>query len=174
MGLDFTFLLALIPAVFKGFSKGLVVSALSFVAYYIGLAAALKLSAVVAGYLSHDKDPSPWLPLYSFVLVFIGVVLIINFASRALRTIIRIGQLGIFDRLGGVAFYILIYLFIFSILIFYGEKLGFISYEMKKSSIACRYIGPIAPAMVGFLGKMIPVFGDLFSQLKDYFGSLKN
>ena len=48
MFIDTLFLLAMIAALFKGYTKGLVVAVFSFAAIIIGLAAALKLSSAVA------------------------------------------------------------------------------------------------------------------------------
>jgi membrane protein required for colicin V production len=51
MTIDLIYLLILVAAAFKGFRQGMVLAAFSFVAFFIGLAAAIKLSAVVAGWL---------------------------------------------------------------------------------------------------------------------------
>ena len=51
MIIDIAFAIVMILAIFKGFSKGFIVGIFSLLAFIIGLAAALKLSVVVANYL---------------------------------------------------------------------------------------------------------------------------
>ncbi len=54
MIIDIAFALLMVLAIFKGLRKGLILGIFSLLAFLIGLAAALKLSAVVAVYLN-DK-----------------------------------------------------------------------------------------------------------------------
>ena len=72
MIIDIAFLLVMVIAIFKGLSKGLIVGIFSLLAFIIGLAAALKLSALVAAYLNKNVlSATKWLPVISFLLVFI-------------------------------------------------------------------------------------------------------
>lgn len=162
----------MVIAVYKGYVKGLIVGIFSFIAYFIGLAAALKLSVYVADYIGRQKEPSIWLPLLSFIIVFLVVVVIVNLAGRALRTLVKATTLGWADRLGGIVFFIIIYIFIFSILIFYASEIKWISESEKESSKVYPYIAPVAPAMVGFLGRIFPFFKDLFHNLELFFENL--
>ena len=79
MGIDVAFIIVMAIAVIKGFSKGFVVALFSFLAYIIGLAAALKLSVVVAHHFGSSWNASgKWIPVLSFALVFIIVVFVVN------------------------------------------------------------------------------------------------
>ena len=60
----------MILAIFKGLRKGFILGIFSLLAFIIGLAAALKLSAVVAVYLQKSSNASRWLPVLSFILCF--------------------------------------------------------------------------------------------------------
>lgn len=170
--IDILFLFLVVVAIVKGLSKGFIVGLFSFLAYFIGLAAALKLSSSVAQRISGMEEPSAWMPVLAFSMVFIAVVLTVNLSARFIRSIVKSSSLGWMDRLGGVAFFLIIYLFIFSILVFYASELNWISNEAKETSRVYRFIAPIGPAMVNALGKVIPFFGDLFEKLKVFFENL--
>ena len=72
MLLDIIFAVIIVLAIFKGYQRGLIVGVFSFVAIIIGLAAAMKLSTVVAGYIGKAvKVSDEWLPVISFAVVFI-------------------------------------------------------------------------------------------------------
>ncbi len=69
MIIDIVFILTMIIAIFKGLSKGFIVGIFSLLAFIIGLAAAIKFSAIVAAYLSKNViSATKWLPVISFFL----------------------------------------------------------------------------------------------------------
>ncbi|HMW27400.1 MAG TPA: CvpA family protein, partial [Ferruginibacter sp.] len=64
MLIDLAFGVLMLLAIFKGYQKGFVIAVFSLLAFIIGLAAALKLSTVVAAYLHDSTSISVrWLPL---------------------------------------------------------------------------------------------------------------
>lgn len=173
MIIDIAFIIVMILAVFKGLRKGLILGIFSLIAFIIGIAAALKFSAIVADYLKNNVSASTkWLPLISFILVFIAVVLLINIGARLIRKIMRIAMLGWLDRLGGMVLYVLIYSIIFSVFLFFAEKLFLIRHSTIESSKIYPYISPWGPKVIDNLGKIIPIFKDMFIQLQDFFGGL--
>lgn len=173
MIIDVLFLLLIVIAIFKGFTKGLVVGVFSFVSYFIGLAAALKLSSYVAQQLAgKESEPSPWMPFLSFLLVFVAVVIIVNIVARIIRMSMKAAMMGWIDRFGGVFFFVLIYLFIFSIFLFYGTEMNWIGESTKEESKVYGYIMPVAPRFMKVAGMIMPVFKDLFESLKSFFENL--
>lgn len=175
MIIDIAFLLVMIISVFKGFSKGFVVGIFSFIAFIIGLAAALKLSALVAQHLQTASGVSgKWMPFLAFSLVFIVVVLLVNIGARIIRKTISIAMLGWLDRLAGIVLYIIIYTIIFSVILFFAEKMALLKPETIKASKVYNFVAPWGPAVINNLGKIIPVFKDLFLQLQSFFQNLGN
>lgn len=173
MLIDVAFLLIIIIAVFKGFTKGFVVGLFSFIAFIIGLAAALKLSAVVAHHLESSAGmAAKWLPVISFALVFIVVVLLVNLGARIIRKTLSIAMLGWLDRLGGILLYICIYTIIFSVVLFFGEKTTLIKPATVAASSVHDFVAPWGPKVIDNLGKIIPLFNDLFTQLQSFFETL--
>ena len=53
MWIDIVFLVLVIVAVVKGIRRGIIMAIFSFAGWFIGIAAALKLSALAASYLQH-------------------------------------------------------------------------------------------------------------------------
>ncbi len=174
MLIDLVFVILMVMAIIKGFSKGLIVAIFSLVAFVVGLAAALKLSAVVADYLKTNMDiQSWWLPVLSFAIVFIGVVLLVNVGASVIKKTVSLAMLGWVDRLGGMLFYIIIYLMIYSVVLFYATQIHLISQKGAAESQTYDFVQPWAPWVMKAFGKIIPVFSNLFADLKDFFGGLK-
>jgi membrane protein required for colicin V production len=173
MIIDIAFVLVMILAIFKGFSKGLIIGIFSLLAFIIGLAAALKLSVVVGEYLKHSAGSfAKWLPLISFTLVFIAVVLLVKLLARFLKKAIRFAMLGWMDTLGGMVLYITLYTIIFSIFLFFAARLSIIQSITILDSKLYPYIAPWGPKVMDNLGKIVPVFKDMFTQLQNFFGNV--
>ena len=164
---DIIVLVVIIGAVFKGMQKGLVVALLTFLAFVIGAAVALKMSGVVAAYISERwPDLGAGVPFLSFMLVFVAVVIVVRLLGGVLEKGLDFVFLGWLNKLGGVAFYVLLYFFMLSILVFYFKKLGIASDEWRTTSITYPYLEALAPQVMEWLGKAIPVFKDLFKELQ--------
>ena len=173
--IDLIFAVILIIAVIKGLRKGLVVALFSIVAFIIGLAAAMKLSAVVAVYLQKNVAVSnQWLPVISFIIVFIVVVVLVNLGGKLVEKTFEMAFLGWANWLGGAIFYLLLYTIIVSIFLFYAEKINLVKQEMISNSIVYPYIKPWGPAVINTFGKIIPLFKDSFQQLESFFEKLSD
>ena len=170
MVLDIIVAVILILAVIKGYRQGLIVALFSVVAFIIGLAAALKLSVVVADYIGQAvKISDKWLPIISFAIVFLIVVLLVRLGARFIQRTVEFAMLGWLNRIGGILLYAGLYILIFSILIFYADQLGFIKPETKNESVTYTYVQPWGPKLMEGLGKIIPVFKGMFNDLEDFF-----
>ncbi|SRR5665213_1380165 len=173
MIIDITFALLMLIAVFKGLRKGFIIGIFSSLGFIIGLAAALKLSAVVAGYLGKNViSATRWLPFISFFLVFIVVILLVGLGARLIRKTIDLAMLGWLDRLGGMVLYVIIYAIIYSVLLFFAEKVLLLKHTEIAHSALYRYIQPWGPEVIDNLGKIIPFFKDMFHQLESFFAGL--
>jgi membrane protein required for colicin V production len=175
MILDLVFVIILIWAIFKGYRRGLIVGIFSFLAIIVGLAAAIKLSTIVAGYIGKAVNVSDqWLPIISFVAVFIIVVLLVRLGANAIQRTIEIAMLGWVNRLGGIIFYAALYIMVFSVLIFYAEQVHLIKQETIDKSVTYSYVQPWGPRAINGFGAVIPWFKDMFAELEQFFAGVSH
>lgn len=173
MLLDITLVVILILAIIKGYQRGLIVGVFSLVAIIIGLAAAIKLSAVVAGYIGKAiKISDTWLPVISFAVVFILVALLVRLGANMLQKTVEVALLGWVNRLGGMLLYIAIYLIVYSVIIFYAEQVKLIQPETIQKSATYAFIQPWGPRVINGFASIIPVFKDMFAELQSFFGGV--
>jgi membrane protein required for colicin V production len=173
MLIDILVLVLLVMALFKGLRNGLIIAVFSLLAFMIGLAAALKLSAVAADYLGKNSSLSGrWVPVLAFLLVFIAVVLLVRLGAKMLEKVLSLAMMGWLNKIGGVLFYVLLYLFIFSIVLFYATQLKIIQTETAQVSISYPYLYPLAPKVMEGLGVVLPFFKNSFAQLEAFFDGL--
>jgi membrane protein required for colicin V production len=95
MFIDLIFAVIIVFAVLKGYQQGLVVGLFSLAAVIIGLAAAMKMSVVVADHLGRaDKISDQWLPVISFAVVFLLIILLIRLGAKAVEKAVEMVMLG--------------------------------------------------------------------------------
>ena len=170
MFLDLLFVIILVLAIVKGYQRGLIVGIFSFVAVIIGLAAAIKLSAVVAGYIGDTiKVSNEWLPVISFAVVFILVVLLIRLGANMIQKTVEISMLGWVNRLGGILLYIAIYSMVYSVVLFYADQLKLLQPDTIEKSVTYSYVQPWGPKIITGFASVVPVFKDMFTELESFF-----
>jgi membrane protein required for colicin V production len=173
MIIDLICIVLLVFAIYKGMQKGLVVAAFSFLGIIIGMAAALKLSAVVAGALkSYTHINAGWLPFAAFLFTLIAVWLLVRMGAALLETAFEMAFLGWFNKLAGVLLYGILYLTLFSILLFYANKLQLFSTTELSASKTYSYIEPLGPAVMKLFSNLLPMMKGVFDELSAFFGSL--
>jgi membrane protein required for colicin V production len=173
MLLDIIFAVLLVLAVLKGYHQGLLIGVFSLISVIIGLAAAIKLSAVVASWIGNAvKVSDEWLPLLSFIVVFITMVLLIRLGAKAIERTFEVAMLGWVNKLGGVLFFTAIYILVYSILLFYAEQMRLLQPATIEKSVTYPYIKPWGPKVIDQFGAVIPLFKDMFKDLEDFFGHI--
>lgn len=164
--LDIIFAVAIVIATIKGYQRGLIVGLFSLLAIILGLALSMKFSSVVADYLKlHFNWQGVWLPLVSFLLVFIGVVFLIRLGANAIEEAVKAIMLGWLNKLAGIALYVLMFSIVFSVLLYYAVQFKIVSESTTNTSIVYPYLKPIGPYVIDGLGKLIPFFKDMFNKL---------
>lgn len=176
MLLDLIFAVFIVLAILKGYQRGLIVGLFSLVAIIIGLAAAMKLSTVVAGYIGQAvKVSEQWLPIISFVVVFLIVILLIRLGAKAIESAVEVTMLGWVNKIGGIILFVAIYTVVFSVLLFYAEQMKLIQPETINKSVIYSFVQPWGPKAINGFGSIIPVFKDMFGELEQFFdGIAKN
>lgn len=170
MFIDLIFAVVIVLAVLKGYQQGLVVGLFSLVAVIIGLAAAMKLSVVVADYLGKAvKISDQWLPVISFAVVFLLIILLIRLGAKAVEKAVEMAMLGWVNKLAGIILFAAIYITVFSVLLFYAEQLQLIQAETINNSATYSFVQPWGPKAINGLGSLLPVFKGMFEDLKQFF-----
>jgi membrane protein required for colicin V production len=173
MWIDVLFLLFMLLAVFRGIRHGLIISLLSALAFWVGLAAAIKLSATVALLLKNSMHLSTrWLPILAFLLVFVAVIVLVRWIARLAEATIDLAMMGWLNKLGGILLYAVLYTVVLSILLFYAIQVHLVRTSTVNASMTYPVIRSWGPAVIDEFGKWIPFFKGMFAQLEEFFGHL--
>ncbi len=170
MVIDILYIVILAMAAVKGFRQGLVLAAFSFAAFFIGLAAAIKLSAMVAVWLEESLNrPSAWWPFVAFVLVLLVVSGLVKAAAALLSKTLDLVMLGWLNKLGGFIIYAILYTLVFSVVLFYYDQIWHIKEDTKQGSFIYSYIEPWGEWTMNALANWIPQLKDVFHDMERFF-----
>jgi len=173
MIIDIFTIVLLVLALFKGLQRGIIVAIFSLLGFIVGLAAALKLSVLVAGYLEESVSiSSKWLPVISFALVFVVVVVLIRLVANLIQASVEMVWLGWANKIGGAVLYIIIYLLAFSVVLFFLVHAEIVSKKTVGESVTYQYVQPWGPWVLNSIGGVVPVFKDMFKDLEIFFENL--
>lgn len=172
MSIDFIVLILLALAIFKGYRQGAIVAICSYIAILIGLAAAVKLSVIVASYLTANGINGKWISFFSFLIVLVAVIFLVRWLAHLIQKLVEIIFMGWANRLAGIILYILLYCTVFSVLLFYINKIGVIKESTLQASLTYTYIKNLGPWVIDHFGKIIPFFKNMFSDLSNFFGNM--
>ena len=173
MALDIAFLIFLLIGAVKGLQRGFIVGIFSIIAVIIGLAAAIKLSAVAAAYLGGSVNISArWLPVISFILVFLVVLILVRIGANIIQKTVEVAFLGWANRLAGALLYVLLYTIVFSVLLFFAEQLQIVKQETIAESRIYPWVKPVGPFIIDGIGVAVPFFRDMFDSLKAFFENM--
>lgn len=173
MPIDIIFAFLLLLAIIKGYRRGFIIAVFSIIALLAGLAAAIKLSTLVAEYLKGSVNVSAkWLPVISFALVFLVAVFLVRLAATAIEKTVELAMLGWVNRLAGILLYAVLYTVILSVVLFYLDKINLLTKETLANSKTHQFLQPWGPVTINGLGSVIPLFKNMFHELEAFFGSM--
>ena len=151
--LDIILIIPLLWGLYKGFSKGLIIEAASLIALGLSVWGAIKFHDFLSTWMQNSLHwSSKYLPLLSFALIFIGVLLLVFGIAKLIEKIVKAVSLGFLNKLGGAIFGILKFGLILSMLIFFVEavnkSVAFIPSETKNKSLLYPWVQKIAPVVI--------------------------
>lgn len=150
---DVIIIIPLIWGAYKGYTKGFIIEIASLIALAIGIWGGVKFSSVSAEYLSQVFDISPKLmPLISFAVTFIVIVLAIFAIAKFLQKIIKLVALSFINKLAGLIFGCLKFTLIISIVLnlinIVNQHIHFIPPETQQSSLLYAPVSKVAPIII--------------------------
>lgn len=137
---DVFVLVALIYAAWRGFKKGFIIELFTFLALFFGLYAGIHFSDWMSILLKENFGwDSEYLPLISFVIIFLAVGAMVYFGGKAIEKVIKVVQLSLVNKFLGIVFSMLKMILILGSIIMltesYDEKNNVVPTEFKEDSL---------------------------------------
>jgi len=171
--LDACIIIPIIWGAYKGFKKGFIIEVFSFLALILGIACSFKFAHLATAYLQDHFDiNSLLLPFISFILVFVGVVILVFSIAKLIDKFLKIIALGFVNKCAGGLFSLLKYAFMVSIILWLCSQVNLINPETKAHSLLYSYVEPFAPRIINSLSLVIPGIGELMESIDQMFLNL--
>ena len=144
----------------NGIRKGFIISLASLVALIVGIYCAVHFSNYISDILIQHVHPShTWLPILSFTITFLIVVILIMLLAKGLEKLVELVGMGFFNRLFGAIFGLLKGILYASILLFIINSIdqseNLIHRKTKEDSIFYKPIEMIFPTLMKIFGVKI-------------------
>ena len=151
--LDIFFAIPLLWGLYKGITKGLIVEAVTILAFFLAVWVSVHFCdwlAVKIG--AYSGSSTEYLPLIAFSVLFIGVLVGSFFVARLAERAVKAGSLGWLNKIGGAFFVLLKFGLILSLGIFIYEAVEksypMMASETKEKSLLYNPVSKIAPALI--------------------------
>lgn len=153
---DYIIIMLVAWSAYKGFSNGFIISVAGLLALLLGVFGAIRFSDITSSYLiEHFEFNSRHLPVISFAITFIIIVIAVHFTARVVDKLVKAVALGFVNRIAGAAFNVLKIAFILSIVLLLlnkiDDKTGIISKELKEESLFYEPLSGFAPMIFPYL-----------------------
>ncbi len=155
--LDIILAVPVIYAAYKGFKNGFVIELFTLLAILVGIYVGIHFSDAVAGWMKSTFHwDSPYLPVVSFTITFLGVGAMIYFGGKVAEKMIKVVHLSPINKALGIVFAALKALYILSVVLVilesYDEKRSFIPEKAKEESLLYVPVKDISTKTVPALG----------------------
>lgn len=153
--LDILLGIPLLWAIYKGFTKGLIIEVATLLALVLGIYGALHFSEFTADFIRHRLDyDSKYMGYISFIVTFLVIVIGINLLGRLMDKLVEAVALGLVNRLFGVVFAVTKAVLILSIVVNLVDRLDqrfdFISEKKKEESFLYQPMNKVAGMIYDF------------------------
>ncbi|WNB18215.1 CvpA family protein [Marivirga arenosa] len=169
--LDILLLIPLLFGAYLGYKKGLLLEIVSLVALIVAIIGAFKLLDFGMDLLQpYFENWEQALPIISFILLFVGILLLVNLVGKVVKKILDMTLLGGLDNFAGSVIGLLKWAFGVSLVLWLGESIEIsISADMAEGTYIYPIVASIAPFVVELISDYMPFIQEVFDQLKSQF-----
>lgn len=167
MAIDIIALFLLVLALFKGWTKGLVMAVFTFISYILALIIAFKFSGWVATHYLQDlgEGGGRWSAILAFLLVMVIVMIAVRITGKVIEKSLELMLMGIFNKLAGILLFGVIYFTVYAVVLIYASRFEIIG----KSLVGASYTGEL---LLSWGAKVIDIFAMWIPELNNLFNKV--
>jgi len=175
MIIDVIVIICVITGLWKGISRGFILSLFSWLGLFIGFIAAMKFSPRGIAYLQEVFSESHrWIPILAFLGIFGITYGLIMLLGRVLKTVAEGVFMGWADKLAGAVLGVFLQLTIASFLVWIVNQTGLLSEPTKAESKTYSLVEPIAPAVIRSTSTVLPFVDSARKDLEAVFDKINH
>jgi membrane protein required for colicin V production len=155
--IDYIILILAVAFIIDGYRNGIIISLASIAALILGIYIAVHFSNYLDATLIEHVNPSKkWLPILSFCITFLLVVIAIIVVAKLMEKLVDVVGMGFLNHLGGAALGLVKGIILVSILLFiatsFDPKGKWLTHEDKKESYFYKSVSEVFPKLMKTFG----------------------
>lgn len=174
MAIDLLFLIAAGYGFFIGYSRGIVQTIFTALAYLFGLMAAFKFAPIATDILVNlFGNDSALMVLVGFTVTFFITILVIRLISNGIEELLEVAHVNIVNQFAGGILMASFIVLIYSVLVWFADEARLIEEKTKEQSISYEFLKayPMKAKKVGVA--FLPVFQTFWDQSVTLMDKLK-
>ena len=176
MVIDIICLIFLAYGFWVGYSRGIISTVLSLVSYVFGILAAMKFGPIAAE-MTFNAFPavtSAGAFLLGVVLLFFLTLVLFRILARGLTGALESVNINFINQILGGVLSGLFFTFIFSGLVYFGDRSRIISDEVRADSITYPALSRMPDLVIDNARAIFPIFYDFYDQAVDAMDRLRD
>ncbi len=176
MVIDIICLLFLAYGFWVGYSRGIISTVLSLASYVFGVLAAMKFGPIAGDmiFTSFPAVTSAGAFLLGVVLLFFLTLVLFRILARGLTGLMESVNINFINQVLGGILSGLFFTFIFSGLVYFGDRSRIITDEVKADSITFPVLIQLPDIVIDKAKALFPIFYDFYEQAVDAMDRLKD
>ena len=168
MLIDILLSIVLVYCFYVGFKRGIIRTLFMTISLIIGLGMALKLTPFVSDlFRAADGSLAPLMPVVAFLITFIGTILLVRLAGKAMEKGLKKIKLNVVNQLTGALLMAAIGMFLYSCLLVFADKAFLISDIAKAQSHFYPILEGVPDKGFNIIRTIFPFFRDLWENLME-------
>lgn len=169
--LDIILIIVLLLGAYLGFKRGLLMELVGFAALILAILGGFKLLHSGIEILEqHFPNLGNFIPFVAFLIIFIGIIIIINILGRVIKNMLDLTILGTFDSFAGALLGIFKWAFLMSIALWLMDMVHIeIPEKLTGESFLFPYILNFAPKIANYIAAVFPFADNLFDSIRELF-----
>jgi membrane protein required for colicin V production len=169
--LDIILLIPLVFGAYLGFKKGLLLEIVSLLAFFLAVVGAFKLVDFGQELLSpYFQNWEKALPIISFVLLFVGILLLVNLVGKIAKKILDMTLLGGLDNFAGAVLGLLKWAFGVSLVLWLATSVDMnLSNDLTDNTYVYPVLASVAPFVFDAISVYMPFIQEIYDMVKTTF-----
>ena len=157
--LDIVLAVPLVWGLYKGFSSGLIMEITRIIALIAGVYLSVRFAQELSEYLYSNTDlTTEFLPIISFAIIFIGVVILVHLFAKAIEKLAKAVALNWANKAAGAAFGAFRMAFMLSVIIMLFTRFELLSSFNKSETANSAFLYEPVTQLAPFI---IPILEDV-------------
>ena len=161
----------LVPLIFgavMGFRKGLLLEVVGILAFVLGIIGGFKLMELGMTYLDGYFDNfDHLLPFISFIVIFLGILLLVNLLGKAVKKVVDMTLLGGVDKFVGAVVGMAKWAIGLSLILWLSQNFGIVLPGQDKELVLYPYLAELGPNLIKSLSVILPFAEEMLDSIKE-------